>query len=71
MIAFLRRIWMFVKPYQSRLVLGLLCGILYAVANAAFVIAGKLVIDLVFPATRSGTLANELARAPKFARPLV
>ena len=27
MIAFLRRIWVFVKPYQSRLILGLICGL--------------------------------------------
>jgi len=39
----------FVRPYRSRLILGLLCGILYGLTNGAFVVVLRLVIDLIFP----------------------
>src|SRR6266852_4115587 len=71
MIAFLRRIWVFVKPYQSRLMLGLLCGILYAAANGAVVMAVKVVINLVFATPGSVSVFDELQKAPKALRPLL
>jgi len=49
MFAFLRRIWPFVRPYRSRLVLGLVCGVLSAVASATLVGLIKIVVKLVFP----------------------
>ncbi len=71
MIAFLRRIWIFVKPYQSRLMLGLCCGILYAAANGAVVMAIKVVINLVFAPPGSVSVFDELQKAPKALRPLL
>jgi hypothetical protein len=35
MIAFLRRLWAFVRPYRFRFILGLLCGIIYGLTNGA------------------------------------
>src|SRR6266446_682798 len=71
MIVFLRRIWGFVRPYRSRLILGLLCGILYGLTNGAFVVVLRVVIDLIFPTAGAGSFAEELRKAPKFLQPLV
>src|SRR5437870_12159309 len=75
MIEFLRRIWTFVQPYRLRLILGLMCGILYAGANAALLLSINLVINLVFDHSgpvsllekvekTSHFLAHQLARIP-------
>ena len=66
MIAFLRRILGFVKPYRSRLILGLVCGILYALANTALVATLKLVINLIFPTKEPVSVATGLHKAPSF-----
>jgi len=71
MIAFLRRIWVFVKPYQSRLLLGMCCGILYGAANGALVVVVNVVINLVFAAPGSVSVFDELQKAPKAIRPLL
>src|ERR1043166_1369401 len=71
MIVFLRRIWGFVRPYQSRLILGLICGILYGLTNGAFVGVLRLLIDLIFPTAGAGSFTEELRKAPKFLQPLI
>jgi ATP-binding cassette, subfamily B, bacterial MsbA len=70
MRAFFRRIWMFVRPYQTRLILGLLCGILCALMNGALIIAVKLVVDLMFAGAAKISVADHLEKLPGFARPL-
>src|ERR1043166_1572658 len=65
MIEFLRRVWVFVKPYQARLLLGLLCGILYAVANGALLVAIKVVTNLIFAPRGSVSLFDEAQKASK------
>jgi subfamily B ATP-binding cassette protein MsbA len=71
MIAFLRSLWRFARPYKSRLVLGLVCGIFYAMANAMLVLVIKLVVDLVFPGATQNATAQHIQRTPGFLRPLV
>src|SRR5258707_3272170 len=66
MKAFLRRMSAFVRPYKSRLFLGLLCGIIYALSNGALVVVIKLVIDLVFSGSAKISVAHELENAPAF-----
>ena len=38
MKTFFRRLWTFVRPYRARLFLGLLCGVLYALANGLLIL---------------------------------
>src|SRR2546422_6718951 len=64
MIEFLRRIWSYVRPYQSRFILGLLCGVLFAIANAGLMIAVKLVVNIVFAPSGKFSLLDEVQRAP-------
>ena len=45
MLAFFRRVWSFARPYSTRLVLGQVCGILFALANGLLFLIIKLVID--------------------------
>jgi len=71
MIAFLRRLLGFVKPYRNRLILGILSGVLYGLANTALLVVVKVVIDLVFPVAGAPTLTEQLQKAPAFLRRLV
>lgn len=70
MITFLQRIWTFARPYSLRLVLGLLCGMLYALANGALVLVIKLVVDLVFVGSANLSFAQQLEKVPTVIRPL-
>jgi len=70
MIAFLRRLWTFVRPYQFRLFLGLIFGILYGLANCLLMVAVKLVVRLIFQGSGEVSLAQELAKLPGFLQPL-
>lgn len=65
MIAFLRRIWVFVKPYQSRLILGLICGIVYAASSGALMVTIKLVTDLVFDHSGSISIIERVQKTSK------
>jgi subfamily B ATP-binding cassette protein MsbA len=69
--AFYRRIWAFARPYQTRLILGLVCGILCALANGALIMVVKLVVDLVFAGSAKIPVAQHLEKLPAFLRPLV
>jgi len=69
--AFYRRIWAFARPYQARLILGLVFGILCALTNGALIIAIKIVVDLMFAGSARIPLAQHLEKLPGFARPLV
>ena len=53
MIEFLRKLWPYVRPHQFRLLLGLFCGVLFALANGALVIALKLAVNLIFADRKS------------------
>src|SRR5258706_1723790 len=71
MKAFFHRIWPFVRPYKGRLLLGLFCGIIYALTNGALVIVIRLVIDLVFSGSAEISVAKKLENAPAFLHPLI
>ena len=63
MIDFLRKLWKFVRPYRGRLLLGLMCGILFGLANGILIGAVKVVIQLVFEGKTD--LHSQLEKAPK------
>jgi len=68
MIDFLRKLWEFVRPYRGRLLLGLMCGILFGLANGILIGAVKVVIQLVFEGKTD--LHSQLDNAPKWIQPL-
>src|SRR4051812_33348636 len=68
MIYFLRRLWEFVRPYRGRLLLGLICGILFGLANGILIGAVKVVIQLVFEGKTD--LYSQLDNAPRWIQPL-
>ena len=70
MIAFLRRLWTFVRPYRGRLFLGLLFGMSYGLANAVLTGVIKVVADLIFRGSVEISLGDKLANLPKFLQPL-
>lgn len=66
---FFGRIWICVRPYRARLMLGLLCGIMYALANGALIIVIKMVVNLMFNTGQTLSLESEITRAPSFIQP--
>ena len=50
MLPFLRRLWVFVRPHQRELTLGLLCGVLSGLANAGLVLSLRWVMNGLFAA---------------------
>jgi len=70
MLAFFRRLWTFVRPYQFRLFLGLGFGLLYGVANGALGLVVKCVPDLIFKGSVDLSLGKKLANLPHFLQPL-
>jgi len=48
MINLWRRLWVFVRPYKTRMFLGLFCGILAGVTTGLLVADINIVVDLVF-----------------------
>ena len=70
MIAFLRKLWLFARPYKSRLALGLACGVFYAITNAVLVLVIKVVVNVVFPGAEVSSPAPHVLNVPAFLRPL-
>lgn len=70
MALFFRRVWSFARPYQARLLLGFLFGLIYALSNGALMFLVKWVVNLVFPGTGHFNLAEQLDRAPAIIRPI-
>lgn len=68
MRAFYRRIWAFARPYQGRLILGLVFGILCALMNGALIIAIKLVVGLVFSGSARIPVGQHLEKIPVIGR---
>jgi ATP-binding cassette, subfamily B, bacterial MsbA len=66
MISFLRRLWIYVQPYKARLMMGLTCGILYALTNVALVGVVKLVINVVFKQDLTESIDQAAAKAGPF-----
>lgn len=72
MIAFLRRLWPFVRPYQTRLVMGLACGILLAAMQGALYLIVKVGTELIFNHEIHSSLEQEIHKAkPAFLQPLL
>ena len=62
MIAFVRSLWTYVRPYRARLAMGLICGVVFAFTNVALLGVVQLVINFVFP---SDSKENHLAKTDR------
>ncbi len=71
MILFLRRLWIYVQPYKTRLILGLVCGILLAAANAALFPVVTVGIDLIFNGQYRLPLDQQVSKMPPLLQPLM
>jgi subfamily B ATP-binding cassette protein MsbA len=71
MIEFFRRLWTFVRPYRARLVMGLVCGILLALANGMLLLVVKIGPELIFHGKYVLSTEEQIEKTPKFFRPLV
>src|SRR5215475_12244242 len=69
MIAFLRKLWGLARPYKTRLILGLLCSLSFALTNALLLVAVKLVTDLVFDPDQNP--AENLIKKPRWVHDLL
>jgi subfamily B ATP-binding cassette protein MsbA len=70
MALFFRRIWTFARPYQARLFLSFLCGLVYALSNGALMFLVKWVANLIFPGSGNFNLVEQMDRAPAIIRPI-
>jgi subfamily B ATP-binding cassette protein MsbA len=68
MTDFLRQLWVFIRPYRGRFLLGLLCGVLFGLVNGLLMGTVKIVIQLVFEG--KSDLHSQLESAPKWILPL-
>ncbi len=68
MIAFLRKMWTFVRPYRTRFIAGLICGALYGMANGVLIGTVRVVIQLIFEGETN--FHQKLTDAPAWIRPL-
>ena len=64
MTEFLKRMLGYTRPYKMRLVIGLLCGVVFALTNAALPVTVKLVIDIVFSPTGTDSFKEYFAQFP-------
>jgi subfamily B ATP-binding cassette protein MsbA len=71
MIAFLRRLWTFVRPYRTRLVMGLICGLFLAFANGMLLLAVRIGPDLIFHGKYELSTQEQIEKAPRFFQPLL
>src|SRR5947209_701402 len=70
MSLFLRRLLRMIAPYRGRFIAGILSGVAFGVANAALMLAVKLVVDVIFPTASVPTVQEQLHKAPAFVRHL-
>ena len=71
MIAFIRRLWKYVRPYQTRLLMGLACGLLLAFANGLLLVVVKIGPDLIFHKEITLSTHEQIQKAPKFFQPVL
>ena len=67
MIDFLRKTWVFTRPYRGRLFLGFFCGMMFGVINGIVIAAFKPVLNLVIyrpPKDLLGILVQNKYHAP-------
>ena len=62
MKTFLLRLWVYMKPYRTRFILGSVCGLLYGLTNGALILAVKIFVDVVFSKDHSTHIHEQLSK---------
>ena len=70
MLAFLQKLWPYVKPYRGRLFLGVFFGIVYGLSNGVLIVAIQTVVNTVFGGSAAKSIADELHKVPDFLQPI-
>jgi len=70
MALFFRRIWTFARPYQTRLFLGFVCSLIYALSTGALMFLVRWIANLVFPGSNHFSVVEQLDSAPAIIRPI-
>ena len=74
MKTFLRRLWVYMRPYRTRFILGSVCGIVYGMSNGILILIIKSVVGLIYGSTETtrGTthFHEQLTNAPAAFKPL-
>jgi subfamily B ATP-binding cassette protein MsbA len=70
MTVFFQRIWSLARPYKTRLLLGLICGIIAALANGAMLLLIKIIGDLVLNGSATVAFSEKISKLPSLIRPL-
>jgi ATP-binding cassette, subfamily B, bacterial MsbA len=68
MIAFLRSLWVYIRPYRLRLALGILFGVISGVSNGALILAVRVVVNLAFAEPGTMSFADQVATLPNWLR---
>ena len=68
MLAFFRRLWVFMQPYKGRLLLGLLCAGGFAITSATAPLVMQIVPDVLFAEDVPKALAGTLEKYPEWIR---
>ncbi len=65
MLDFLSKLFVLLRPYRFRLVLGIVCGILAGLVEPLMIAVVAFVFAMVFPAAKSAALDQLLQKSPK------
>ncbi len=71
MKTFLLRLWVYVRPYRTRFILGSVCGVVYGLTNGFFILAIKAVVDLIYSETGTTHIHEQLAKWEHYAPSVV
>lgn len=67
MKTFLLRLWVYVRPYRTRFILGSVCGVVYGLTNGFFILAIKGIVDLIYSETGRTHIHEQLAKWEHYA----
>src|SRR5215469_8318302 len=71
MIAFLRRLWTFVRPYRTRLLMGSICGFLLAATQGMLYLVVQVGTGLIFHNDAQSSVEEQIHKAPAVIRPML
>lgn len=68
MLEFLLKVWGLARPYRSRLLLGVVTGVIAGAMEPAMIATVSFVYGLVFPSAHAATVTEQMKWAPDFLR---
>ncbi|MCX8108179.1 MAG: hypothetical protein N3G20_05175, partial [Verrucomicrobiae bacterium] len=71
MLEFLANIWVLVRPYRTRLLLGVVAGVVAGLIEPLMIATVTFVYALIFPSANATPVASQLSSAPLWVKNLV